>query len=76
MSICETELKKASRVCPDNVRPLASVIVPDIITGIRLPFSSISLLIPNKAALALSVSKIVSTNSISTPPSISAKACS
>ena len=31
--ICRTEFQKASGVWPDSVRPEASVIVPEIITG-------------------------------------------
>jgi hypothetical protein len=37
---CDNEFKNASTVCPDNVRPLASTIVPEIITGISISFSS------------------------------------
>ena len=37
---CATEIRKASDVCPDNVLPLASVIVPDIIIGRVLPIFS------------------------------------
>ena len=36
--ICDTEIKNASAVCPDSVRPLASVIVPLTITGISIFF--------------------------------------
>ena len=37
---CETEVQKASTVCPDKVLPEASVIVPDIINGILKLISS------------------------------------
>ena len=51
------------------MRPLASVIVPEMITGQRRPRSSKSVSSAKIAALALRVSKIVSTSSRSTPPS-------
>ena len=35
MATCETEIKNASVVWPDSVLPLASVMVPDTITGTR-----------------------------------------
>ena len=38
-SACRTEFQNASVVCPDNVRPEASVIVPEIITGSVVPSS-------------------------------------
>ena len=47
---------------PERVRPEASVIVPEIITGQRRPRSSNSVSSAKIAALALSVSKIVSTS--------------
>ena len=34
---CATECQNASVVCPESVRPLASVMVPEIITGSRTP---------------------------------------
>ncbi len=49
--------------------------VPDTIIGISILRSSLISSIANKAALALSVSKIVSTNNTSTPPSINASVC-
>ena len=70
------EYQKASAVCPDSVRPERSVIVPETITGSRKPSSSNSWSMANSAALAFRVSKTVSTRRISTPPSISASACS
>ncbi len=75
-SMCETEVRKASTVCPERVRPLASVIVPETMTGRCIPRSSSSSSIANSAALALSVSKIVSTSSKSTPPSSKPFTCS
>ncbi len=63
------ECQNASTVCPDNVRPLASVMVPDTNRGISTPRSSKSVLTAKSAALQFSVSKTVSTNNKSTPPS-------
>jgi hypothetical protein len=65
-----TEFQNASGVWPDSVRPLASVIVPEIITGSSMPAPR-TLLDAKSAALALSVSKIVSIRSRSAPPSTS-----
>ena len=67
-----TEFQKASAVCPESVRPEASVIVPEIMSGSFAPVSSKYSSIAKSAALALSVSKIVSTRIRSTPPSTSA----
>jgi hypothetical protein len=66
---CITECQNASVVCPESVRPDASVIVPEIITGTRSPRDSKTCSIANSAALALSVSKMVSTISRSARPS-------
>ncbi len=74
-SACRTEFQNASTVCPDSVRPLASVIVPDTIRGTSRPRSSSRLRTANSAALQLSVSKMVSTMSRSTPPSSRASTC-
>ncbi len=71
-----TAFQKASTVWPDSVRPLASVIVPEIITGTRCPERSNWRSIAKIAALALRVSKIVSTISRSAPPSSSPAAAS
>ena len=71
-SIWRTEFQNASVVCPDNVLPDASVIVPEIITGILVSSASNALLMAKMAAFAFSVSKIVSTIRKSTPPSMSA----
>ena len=111
-----TEIQNASAVCPERVRPEASVIVPDTIMGkfppkssqredlprsgifrlVRFSFISLRLAaayssplerlgevfnsskyksIANNAAFALSVSKIVSTNKISAPPSTKPATC-
>ena len=71
-----TECQNAGTVCPDKIRPEASVTVPEIISGKRIPLSSKKASIANKAALQFKVSKIVSTIKISTPPSTSARVCS
>ena len=63
------EFQKASVTWPESVRPLASVIVPEIITGTRSPRSSKTSSIATIAAFAFSVSKIVSTRIVSAPPS-------
>ncbi len=47
-----------------------------IITGRRVPVSSKTDSMANRAALQLSVSKIVSTSSASTPPATRARICS
>ena len=73
---CDTEFQNASSVCPLSVRPEASVIVTEIITGKRLPVSSKSFSMAKIAAFAFSVSKMVSTSSTSTPPWTSPLACS
>ena len=57
---CRTEFQNASVTWPDSVRPDASVMVPEIITGQRRPRSSKSVSTAKIAALALRVSKIVS----------------
>ena len=76
-SACRTEFQNASVVWPDKVRPDASVIVPEIMTGNSVPLASKARLIAKIAALAFSVSKIVSTMRKSTPPAMSAiAACS
>jgi hypothetical protein len=48
---------KASAVCPDNVLPEASVMVPLTITGISIILLLLPLQWQNKAAFALRVSK-------------------
>ncbi len=68
-----TEFQNASGVWPDSVRPEASVIVPEIMTGRRSPHSSKNSSMAKSAAFAFSVSKIVSTRRMSTPPSTSAR---
>ena len=75
--ICETEFRNAPKVCPERVRPLLSVIVPEIITGNPSILRSSSMLsIANNAALAFRVSKMVSTIRISAPPSSKPFTCS
>ncbi|EXI78390.1 MAG: hypothetical protein AW12_03039 [Candidatus Accumulibacter sp. BA-94] len=64
-----SEFQKASAVWPDKVRPEASVIVPEIITGQRRPTCPKYCSTANSAALAFSVSKTVSTRTMSAPPS-------
>ena len=74
--IWEIEVKKASAVWPESVRPLSSVIVPETIIGSSIFFSSKTSSIANNAALQFKVSKTVSTNNISTPPSTKPITCS
>ena len=69
------EFQNASGVCPESVLPLASVMVPETITGRRWPLSNNSSS-ANSAALAFSVSNTVSIMMKSAPPSISALAAS
>ena len=73
---CRTEFQNASVTWPDRVRPDASVMVPETITGHRRSRSSKRVSRAKIAALALSVSKIVSTSSRSAPPSTRPEACS
>ena len=73
---CATLIQNASTVCPLSVRPLWSVIVTEIISGSSVPSSRCTSSIAISAALQLSVSKIVSHRSRSTPPSISPRTCS
>jgi hypothetical protein len=77
---CAIDVQNASIVCPDSVRPLRSVIVTEIITGTRgwglEARSSNSSSMATMAALAFSVSTIVSTSKRSQPPSIRPRACS
>ena len=68
--------QNASVVWPESVRPLASVIVPEIQTGHRRSCSSKRVSSAKIAALALRVSKIVSTRSRSAPPSTRPRASS
>jgi hypothetical protein len=71
-----TEIQKASGVWPVRVRPDRSVMVPEIISGRRSPRASKTFSTAKIAALAFSVSKIVSISSRSVPPSISPSAAS
>ena len=70
-SAWRTLFQNASTVWPDSVRPEASTIVPEMISGSRSPSSSNSDSTAKIAALALSVSKIVSISRRSAPPSTS-----
>ena len=71
-----TAYQKASTVWPDRLRPDRSVIVIDSMIGMSRPHRCAILRRAWTAALALSVSKIVSTRMKSAPPSTSASACS
>ena len=71
-----TEFQNAAGVWPESVRPERSVMVPEIMTGTRSPRSSHDFVIAKIAALALSVSKMVSISSRSAPPSIRPRTCS
>ena len=71
---CITDVQNASTVWPESVRPEASVIVPEMISGTRSPSASKAASTPKIAALALSVSKIVSMTSRSAPPATSPSA--
>ena len=71
---CMTDVQNASTVWPESVRPEASVIVPEMITGTRSASESKAASTPKIAALALSVSKMVSMTSRSAPPEISPSA--
>ena len=71
-----SECQKAVGVWPDSVRPERSVIVPEIISGRRTPLAAKVCSQANTAALALSVSKIVSIRMRSAPPSIRPEICS
>ncbi len=55
-----TECQNAVVVCPERIRPLASVIVPEIMTGKRVPVRAKYFLIAKIAALQFSVSNTVS----------------
>ena len=71
-----TLCQNALTVWPERMRPDASVTVPEMITGRRSPVSSISSSSAKMAALALRVSKMVSTSRMSAPPSMRPRACS
>ena len=70
------EFQKASTVWPESVRPLASVMATEIISGRSVPSSAWTSAMATSAAFELSVSKIVSTSRMSAPPSIRPRACS
>jgi hypothetical protein len=70
------ESQNASVTWPDSVRPEASVMVPETMTGQRRPYSSKTSSTAKIAALAFRVSKIVSMKSRSAPPSSRPRAAS
>ncbi len=70
------EFQNASAVCPDSTRPEASVIVPDTTSGTLVPSSSNSVSAAKIAALAFSVSIMVSISRKSAPPSTRPRAAS
>ena len=63
------EYQNASTVCPESVRPLASVIVPETKIGISTSRSSNNSRTAKSAALQFRVSNTVSIRYKSTPPS-------
>ena len=69
---CSIDTQNASDVCPERLRPLRSIAVNEIQSGTVGATSAAATI----AAFALSVSKIVSIRSTSTPPSTSAAICS
>ncbi len=71
-----TECQKAVGVWPESVRPERSVIVPEIMTGRRMPFSRKISSQAKIAALAFKVSKMVSIRMMSAPPSINPRSWS
>ena len=68
---CLREFQKASIIWPVSVRPLASVMVPDIMMGRVTPSSSKHSSIAKIAAFAFSESVIVSISRRSAPPLMS-----
>ena len=74
--LCATEFQNASVVWPESVRPLASVMVPEIMMGTLNPTASKCASMAKSAALAFSVSKMVSTSRRSAPPSSSPRTAS
>lgn len=76
MSACATDVSSAWSVCPERVRPLLSETVTESMIGTFLPMAVIASWAAKSAALALSVSNIVSIRNASTPPWRSASICS
>ncbi len=72
---CCTEVQNAAGVCPESTRPDRSVMVPEIMIGTTMPRASVSSWKAQIAALALSVSQIVSISRRSAPPSSSPLSC-
>ena len=70
------EFQNASVVCPESVRPEASVMVPDTMIGRSTPSSSNTSRTAYSAALAFKVSKMVSIRMMSAPPSMRARVAS
>ena len=68
--------RNPSMVCPLRVRPAKSLTVILSMMGSSTPCICISVMVASMAALALSVSNMVSIKMASTPPSISAPTCS
>ncbi len=64
-----TEFQKASVVWPERVRPLASVIVPEIMTGTDSAALLQQFVDGEECGLGVERVEIVSTSSRSTPPS-------
>ena len=71
-----TECQNAVGVWPESVRPERSVMVPEIISGIGKPRSAKASKQAKIAALAFSVSKMVSMRRRSAPPSMRPRICS
>ena len=71
-----TECQNAVGVWPESVRPERSVIVPEIMIGSRTRLAAKTSSQAKIAALAFSVSKIVSIRIRSAPPSTSPPTCS
>ena len=70
------EVRNASRVWPDSVRPLRSVMVTEANTGNWALRSSSSFPMANRQAFRFRVSKVVSGSNRSTPPSTRPRAWS
>ena len=73
---CWSEAQNAPTVCPVSVRPLSSTMVPESMTGSAFPPARLCRTTAAMAALAFSVSKMVSMSSTSAPPSTSPAICS
>ena len=69
-SACIIEYQNASAVWPVRVRPLRSVMVPEIMIGREMSCCAKNCFTAKIAALALRVSNTVSIRMMSDPPSI------